>query len=239
MSIRELSFIVLAAAIVGCGSHGLDVGSTSGDGAAGAVWNGTLENAQLSNGSNRLTMILSVAPDGAATGTMLLGDGALLPPPSDPNVGYPPGAQFPQFDAPLGFFEGFPYTMLDGHLNGSKLAFGLADAELWARWCSLQKPVLWSHDPDAGDIYRCTSMNGNPAMCIGQEQTDPSGLGATDTCPWAYLCTSYACDCTATACRGSQIAPNLSFDLTISGTTADGTISGELGNHQVRFVRAK
>jgi hypothetical protein len=166
-------------------------------------------------------MTLSVGPDGVATGTLLLGDGALLAPPSDPNVGYPPGTQFPTFPSPLGFFEGFPYTMLDGHLNGSKLTFGLADAELWAQWCSLQKLSSASPDPDGGVMYRCgAGTNGDPSVSH------------------FYLCSTYACDCSATACRGSQIAPNLSFDLTISGTTADGDISGELGDHQVHFVRA-
>jgi hypothetical protein len=204
-----------------CGSRSLDVGSTSADGAAGGVWNGTLENAQLSNGSNRLTMTLSVGPDGVANGTLLLGDGALLAPPSDPNVGFPPGTQFPTFPSPLGFFEGFPYTMLDGHLSGSKLTFGLADAELWAQWCSLQKPLSASHVPDGGVIYSCTSTNLDSSRSH------------------FYLCSSYACDCSATACRGAQIPPNLSFALTISGATADGTISGELGDHAVHFVRAQ
>jgi hypothetical protein len=220
MSIRELSSILLAAAIAGCGSRSLDVGSTS-DGVAGAVWNGTLENAQLSNGSNRMTMTLSVGTDGVATGTVLLGDGALLSPPSDPNVGYPPGALSPNYSIQLGFFEGFPYTMLDGRLNRSKLTFGLADAELWAQWCTLQKSISAFRDPDGGVIYHC------------------SGTGSDSDLTYVTLCQSLACDCSATACRGAQVAPNLTFDLTISGATADGTISGELGDHQVHFVRAK
>jgi hypothetical protein len=33
--------------------------------------------------------------------------------------------------------------------------------------------------------------------------------------------------------------PDLSFDLTITGDNADGTISGELGDHNVHFVRAR
>lgn len=220
MSIRELSSILVAAAIGGCGSRTLNVGSTS-DGAAGGVWNGTLENAQLSNGSNRMTMTLSVGTDGVATGTMLLGDGALLSPPSDPNVGYPPGAPGASDTIQLGFFEGFRYTMLDGHLNRSKLTFGLADAELWAQWCTLQKLVGAFADQDGAVTYHCTGDGGAPDFTH------------------VYLCQSYACDCSATACRGAQVAPNLTFDLTISGATADGTISGELGDHQVHFVRAE
>jgi hypothetical protein len=258
MFTRHLWCISLAAAIVGCGGHTLDIGSTdggagSGDlrqdagagGPAGPVWNGTLENAQLSNGSNRLTMTLSVGPDGGATGTLLLGDGALLPPATDPNVGYPPGAEFSPFPGggTLGLFEGFAYTMLDGHLSGSELTFRVAEVELWTRWCALQTPYPALRDSDGTWEYLCVQNwgwggSGGPMGCALSDPTTMQDIPID--CGKVSLCNSYACNCSATACRVSSFNESgMSFDLVLTGMTADGAISGELGNHGVHFVQGQ
>ncbi len=253
MLTRDLCLISLVAAVLGCGGHTLDVGSTDGGsgavdlrgdagggGPAGPVWIGTLENAQLSDGSNRLTMTLSIAADGGATGTLLLGDGARLQPPTDPSVGYPPGAQF-TLGGPLPFFEGFPYTMLDGHRSGSRLTFHLAEVELWTQWCALQTPQRTTPDAqDGGARYACTPGFGYNQDPMGCSVEDPSGQEIPFDCGKAGLCNSYACDCSATRCVVSSLPGiGLSFDLTINGATADGTISGELGDHGVHFVRSQ
>jgi hypothetical protein len=254
MFIRHLCWISLAAAMVGCGGHTLDVGSMEGGsgpgdlgtdagaaGPAGPVWNGTLENAQLADGSNRLTMTLSVAEDGGATGTLLLGDGALLQPPTDPDAGYPSGAQFSFPGGPLGFFEGFRYTMLDGHRSGSRLTFRVAEVELWTQWCPLQKSYPAYRNPDDGGWeYMCTPNFGFGNDGAGCHLEDPSTMqGIPVDCGKAELCNNYACACSASGCRVSSlsIGADIAFDLTISGTNADGAISGELGDHGVHFVR--
>ena len=243
------------AVLFGCGGHTLDVGSTDGGpgstdprqdprlvGPGSPVWNGTLENAQLANGSNRLTMTLAVAADGGATGSVLLGDGTLLQPPTDPDVGYPPGVQFPM-GGPLGFFEGFRYTILDGRLSGGRLSFHIAQMELWGQWCALQRPYLFYRDPDGGGSYGCGPIGGfseDPAG--GCTLIDPATMKDTPIdCGKAVLCErNTPCECSATACRGSSSTePGISFDLTITASTADGTISGELGDHGVHFVRAQ
>jgi hypothetical protein len=258
-----LRSICVAAALSACGGHTLDVGSTDGGpsaaadpgqngatGATGPVWNGVLENAQFSNGSNRLEMTLSVASDGTATGTLLLGDGTLLQPPTDPNVGYPPGVTFPHF-GPRGFFEGFPYTMLEGKLRGSTLTFRVGEYELWKQWCSMQKGSFERFDPDGGAVYSC-APNASPIAVsdVACAITDPTTMQSVPIdCGKAALCDS-TCDCSATACRvrdwtdpqvvaGVLGEPGLSFDLSIHGATADGTMSGGLGEHPVHFVRAQ
>jgi hypothetical protein len=257
--------ICVAVALSACGGHTLDVGSAEGgpstaadpeqDGATGPtgpVWSGVLENAQFSNGSNRLKMTLSVASDGTATGTMLLGDGALLQPPTDPNVGYPPGVMFPTA-GPLGFFEGFPYTMLGGKRSGSTLTFRLGEYELWKQWCSMQKSYIEARYPDGGALYSCTpnagpGFGGDGSCTINV--TNPTTMQSVPVeCGKAELCSNTPCVCSATACRvwdwmDPQVVdelagePDLSFDLSINGATADGTMSGELGDHPVHFVRA-
>jgi len=237
------------AALVGCGGHTLDIGSTDGGtestdprqapvvgGSGSPIWNGTLENAQLANGSNRLTMTLAVASDGTATGSVLLGDGTLLQPPTDPDVGYPPGVQFTMI-GPLGFFEGFRYTMLDGRSSGSRLTFKLAEFELWSQWCALQRPYCFAVAPDGGRTYSCFPYSGNTGCPMIEPATTgemPNDLGKEELCG-----PGSPCNCSATTCReSSSLAPDITFDLTIAGSTADGTISGELGDHDVHFVRA-
>ena len=76
---------------------------------------------------------------------------------------------------------------------------------------------------------------------MGCSRTDPSTMQDIPIdCGKASLCNTYACDCSATACRVSSLnAYGMSFDLVITGTTSDGTISGELGNHGVHFVRGQ
>ena len=256
MLTRNLCWISLATALLGCGGHTLDVGSmdggsgavdlrgdAGGSGPEGPVWIGTLENAQLSDGSNRLTMTLSVAGDGGASGTVLLGDGALLQPPTDPDVGYPPGAEFPPLPGgSLSFFEGFPYTMLDVHFSGSRLTFRLAEVELWTQWCALQTPYrVLPNDVDGGWNYECAPNWGPSSDSMDCTTQDPSTLQDVPIdCGKAGLCISYACACSATRCTVSSLPGiGLSFDLTITGASADGTISGELGDHGVHFERSQ
>jgi hypothetical protein len=247
--------ICIMAALSACGGHTLDVGSVDGGpgttaivrlggdaGLAGPLWNGTIEKAQLSNGSDRLEMTLSIASDGTATGSLLLGAGALLKPPTNPDVGYPPGVIFPIVGGPLGFFEGFPYTMIDGRLDGSTLTFHVNEFELWMQWCALQKPVFITRDVDGGSVYSCSPYGSFSISSSSCAYTDPStGQSTPIDCGKESLCGfDSPCDCSATACRVANWAgPDLSFDLTINATTADGTMSGLLGDHAVHFVRAQ
>jgi hypothetical protein len=252
-----------ALAASGCGGRALDVGSIDGglaltgrgvdaetDAPAGPLWNGTLKNAQLSDGSNRLVMTLSISADGVATGTLQLGDGQLLAPPTDPNVGYPPGVTFPSA-GPLGYFEGFRYTILGGRLSGSDLTFRVAEFELWTQWCALQTTTYsWGEFPedDAGPYYSCVpnwSWGGQEdGGCTMQNPTTMAD--EPFDCGKITLCESSPCDCSMTGChvksetQPSLTMPFLSFDLTMNGSTADGTMSGApFGNDVVAFVRAE
>jgi hypothetical protein len=243
-------------ALASCGGHTLNVGSMSDGSAAtalgrdagadaplGPVWNGVLENAQLPDGSNRLTMTLSVAQDGTAIGTLLLGDGALLRPPTDPAVGYPPGAQFPVPGGPLGFFEGFAYTILDGRMTGSRLTFRVAEFELWTQWCKLQTTTYaWPGilDADGGVVYSCVPNGSNGQGPTGCSQFDPVAMkDVPSDCGKSELCENSPCDCSATGCRvRSATKPDLAFNLVVTDASADGTITGGLGDHAVHFSRA-
>lgn len=115
--------------------------------------------------------------------------------------------------------------------------------ELWAQWCALQRLYLLFRDPDGGGSCSC-----GPNVGLSEDPT--SGCTSIDPvtmkempidCGKAVLCErNTPCECLATGCRGSSSTePDLTFDLTITGATADGTISGELGDHNVHFVRAQ
>jgi hypothetical protein len=263
---------IVCVALTGCAGHSLDVGSNDAgsvatrdsdvmslplgpspdaSGVTRQVWIGHLVNHQFANGSNALTMTLDFAPGGEVTGTLLLGDGALLLPPTDPNVGYPPGNQ-----GVISLVEGFPYTILDGTLSGAHLNIQISEYEVWTQWCALQTPYLVEAGNDAGppgayvgpDIYNCVPASGpggtvgfGPMGCfvaIGDGASSPLDCGKLKLCggEGRFL----ACQCSATGCQVfSPPTPGTSLDLVLARTTADGTMTGEFGDYPAEFTRSQ
>jgi hypothetical protein len=262
---------VSCAALAGCGGHSLDVGSNDAgsteakdsepmllplgpgpdaSGATSQVWIGHLVNHQFANGSDALTMRLDFAPGGQVTGTLLLGDGALLQPPSDPNVGYPQGNQ-----GVISLVEGFPYTILDGTLSGTHLSVQISEYEVWTQWCALQTPYLVQLGNDAGpggvyvgpDIYACVpegpvggTFGFGPMGC---ELASNDGAISPLDCGKLRLCGGagpMACQCSATGCQVySPPTPGTSLDLVLAPSTADGALTGEFGDDPVQFTRSQ
>jgi hypothetical protein len=71
---------------------------------------------------------------------------------------------------------------------------------------------------------------------------DPVTLTETpvDCAKWDLCTFDTPCTCSATGCQvRPSTQPDLTFDLTVTGATADGTIAGLLGDHGVHFVRAQ
>jgi hypothetical protein len=192
------------------------------------------------DGSNALTMTLQVALDGTATGTLLLGDGSILQPATDPNVGYPPGVRFA---GSLPVVEGFSYTLVDGTLKNGRLTFHVAEIEVWTQWCAIQ--TAYALQPDGGGLYSClpsgsTGFKGNACFAVDPTtmQNLPIDCGKSD------LCSAFPgmapCQCSATGCLIDPSAnSDISFDLMVAGAKADGTTSGGLGKGNVSFVRAQ
>jgi hypothetical protein len=267
-AMRGLGYWVLSwLGIVGCGGHSLDIGSN--DGGAGAeadsvsllplgpdadtttqVWIGRLEKNQFQDGSSRMSMTIDFAPGGLVTGTILLGNGALLAPPTDPNAGYPPGTA-----GLVTLVEGFPYTLQNGTLQASHLTLQFSLDEVWAQWCSIQTPRLatWGmadgNPPPPPDVYDClgpldgAAPNGSfsvgPTGC-GYELTD-GGTSSVD-CAKFMLCGaagSAVCQCSAAGCRVPESGPIASLDLVLMITQADGSLSGTFGDYPVRFTRSQ
>jgi hypothetical protein len=256
-----MGIVLSSAALAGCGGQALDVGSNDG-GASGAhgvlplgpspdasgvakqVWTGHLVNQQFPDGSNTLTLTLDFAPGGQVTGTLLLGDGALLQPPTDPNVGYPPGNQ-----GVVTYVEGFPYTIFDASWSASVLWFQISEYEVWVQWCSLQTSYFIKGNdagpqPPAPDSYECLPTGGtaDSTGCYLQNQGD-GGQSPID-CGKLRLCGGFGqdsvCQCSAASCLGnsSPRRPGAWFHLSLAGTTATGTISEDF-DYNVQFIRSR
>jgi hypothetical protein len=192
-----------------------------------------------SGGSKSLQLTLRTAPDGTVTGTLVFGGGPLLPPATDPNVGYPPGIAdggiFDLVAVAYWSFEHFPFTLLDGSLDGSRLSFAVDMSELWARWCALQttiyplSPAMWVDAGDASEFGTSCPPGGvaylGAGLCPG---SDPQpGLVQQVDCAKLTLC--HRCACTLARCwvrAAVQAESLLHFDLQLAGSRADGSVLG-------------
>ncbi|HEY4392953.1 MAG TPA: hypothetical protein VGP64_02775, partial [Polyangia bacterium] len=93
ISLLSPALVLSAAGFLGAcsGNTPVNIGNTSMIGAQlsdyAASWDGFAETYTFSpDGSDRVRLTL----DASGQGTLEIGDAALLPPPTDPNVGYPP-----------------------------------------------------------------------------------------------------------------------------------------------------
>src|SRR5258708_7537979 len=142
---RVVLNVCFAAAVIACGGHQLDLGGDAGGASSGSsasssgsavssplngTWQGYIESFQFADGSDTLAMTLAVQPDGSVKGTVVFGSKPSPPPPTNPDVGYPPGADLLGMGvAQPGFFgEGFPYTAEKTSLDGGRLELGVPPA---------------------------------------------------------------------------------------------------------------
>ncbi|HEY8091570.1 MAG TPA: hypothetical protein VIF09_27080, partial [Polyangiaceae bacterium] len=123
------------------GNAGDDTGPEGGDGASplSGTYKGYIESFKFPDGSDTVVMTLAFATDGTVTGTVFFGDGPALAPPTDSDVGYPPGLESQgQPTLPDDLLEGFAFTVLTGKYPSPRLTLGVDPGELWKQWCGLQ-----------------------------------------------------------------------------------------------------
>ncbi len=253
-------------ALLGCSAKVLDLGGEYQDGGSGSdsggqgsgsegrpsalsgVYSGYIEGFMFSDGSDNLSFTLTFNDDGTVTGTVRFGAAPLLAPPTDPNVGYPPGYG----DGPTGpqqSLEGFSYTVLSGtYVVAPRLQLHVDQNELWKQWCDLQTTIYPLYDgcdvpaPAAscassgcGNLlgYSClpngatvfgTSCSVTPCT---QTQPVPVDCGKFDLCGVRSLGTG-TCMCTQTSCTvvvGSSIA----FDTQLIAGGINGSVTGLMG----------
>jgi hypothetical protein len=211
----------------------------------GTRWTGYLENYTLPSGSDVVTMTFNIASDGTVTGTTYFGSPPLLSPPTDPNVGYPLASGGDADSEMIDPIEHFPYTILDGHLDGSRLTFKLEQAEIWAQWCLLQTSYWWQDD----GFYSCVPQGALEQIDGGAETCflPPGDAGPIPMdCSKLSLCytetggaplyvggsTISVCACDDAGCNVPATVPeNISFDIALTGTSANGTVAGVAGSN--------
>ena len=211
----------------GTGGSAVDGGATSVLAFAGS-WDGYAEAYTFEpDGSDRVR--LTITTNGQ--GSLEVGNAALLPPPTDPNVGYPPGGS----DAGLGFLlppdtsqltEGFLYPLYATQAQGDRIQLGANPEDLYAAWCALQTPYVsyetaFSHDAgytsvvpgivDGGTVeasYRCLPNEGSMSGPNGCALLGPDGGSTPVNCGKLSLCGFGAvCTCSASGCVSQQVPP--------------------------------
>lgn len=194
------------------------------------TWTGYLENFQFPSGSDAVKLSFATGPTGdVVVGAVTFGMGNPPPPATDPDANYPPGAT--QIGTAT-VVEGFPYTIARGTLTASRLRFTIWETEVWSSWCALQTPSPGSSWclPNSG-IYN-EDANG---MC--SYQTSPGAQATPVNCTKVALCTSGVCACANGGCTESFYA-SVEFDMALSLNGADGSITGQIGDHNIRLTQS-
>jgi hypothetical protein len=233
---RALLGLLCGAGIpLGCSGSSVNIGNTNAIGSQlsdyAATWDGYAEAYTfMPDSSDRVR--LTIGADGH--GTVEVGDTALLPPPTDPNVGYPSAGQ-PQFAYGLnsGLAGGALYPIYAARVQESRIQAGLKPNDYYGAWCALQTPYYvltgymssglappdggYGGAPGAGEVpiyaYSCMPGAGGGASGTGADQqcfTQNSSVdgGYTDypvDCGKFALCTYGVCSCTATSCTASPV----------------------------------
>jgi hypothetical protein len=220
------------------GGSGAGGGSATGGTGGGVVepgpftgtWKGYVENYTFSDNTDVVTIFLDAVQSQVA-GHVMFGDSAPLPPPTDPNVGYPPGAisggPAPDIKATPGFY----YTIVNGSFDGERLKFDVSLNELVKQWCEMQAPIV--DDVNAG-MYHCTP-NWSGGSIDGKCFLDNPDTGQKDfyDCAKVALC-MFTCQCTAQSCS-VDLNGGPTFDMQLVPPNADGSVDGLGGLHNVHL----
>jgi hypothetical protein len=189
------------------------------------LWVGYAEQTKFPSGSDQV--VIRLTDDGG--GTFEVGSAASLPPPTDPNVGYPSG--FSLAAAANGWctgpHEGFVYAFKNASLTELRLSFSVDLGQLWTGWCALQTPY-----PDATSLpgrYRCVptgqgwGASANLDDCYLGPEADPTPIDCAKMflCAPSTLCPG-VCFCDACTCTSEIQTRNV--DLVRNGNRLDGTL---------------
>jgi hypothetical protein len=233
--------LILCAAgpLVACsGDKPVNIGNTSVIGAQlsdyAATWDGYAEAYTFQpDGSDRVRLTI----DASGNGTLQVGSAALLAPPTDPNVGFPPGVNYNgPSSVNLGLNEGFLYPIYAAQVQANRIQLGVNGADLYAAWCALQTPIAYYQTTITGTIgdggvipgkdgqpisvpgivdggvvstfYACAPNEPSMFGPSGCALQNPDGSYTPIDCGKLALCQgSLACQCSASGCTSYQVAP--------------------------------
>jgi len=197
-----------------------------------ATWEGYIEAYSPPYGSDRIRIVL----DEEGQGTVQFGDGDVLPPPTDENVGYPPADVRERAGE---VFERIAYPVYESQLEDTRLRLKIDALYPFKDWCALQTPIL----DEVNDVYRCvpsvplTNPNDPEQGCYYSPGGDPeSGERVPIDCAKIDLCIGM-CMCTQSGCAITEPNPmKIDGALSDDGNTLEGTIV-LLSNYTIRLTR--
>jgi len=243
-----------AGASLACSGGGaVNIGNTSVIGAQlsdyAATWDGYAQAYTfMPDGSDRVR--LTIGTDGH--GTLRVGNAALLPAPTDPNVGYPAAGQPDLFTGPnQGLWGGVVYPVYAAQVQQDRIQAGLKPNDYYGAWCSLQTPYYiqdsYVNSGDAGYVpnfvYYCLPGAGGTASGSGADLQCFTQISAPDASPSNQqvdcgkftLCNKNVCECTASSCVSGPVVPagtlpsgypaELDAALDSTGKTLTGTLA--------------
>jgi hypothetical protein len=247
---RTLTLVALlcgAGAPLACSGGGsVNIGNTEVAGSQlsdyAANWDGYAEAYTFSpDGSDRVRLTI----DASGQGTFQVGNATtLLSPPTDPNVGYPPGISVDGVSpdgSNNGTREDFLYPIHAANVQEARIQLGIDPSDLYAAWCALQTPIP-SYETttvddagvsntvggasDAGTVstfYNCLPNVSSMSQGDNCSLLEPDGSSDPVDCGKLYLCNiARPCACTASGCT----IPPLPADATAAqyGGELDGAL---------------
>jgi hypothetical protein len=241
----------------GSSSGGTSDAASSGDDAGSPLsgtYKGYIQSFMFPDGTDTVVMTLAFAADGTVTGTVFFGTGPALAPPTDPDVGYPPG--YKGFSS-VALLEGFEFTVLHGTYAAQRLQVQIQSTELWDQWCALQTKIYpqYAQADDGGCSatvtgYACipSSIASNPNTCELYTCQQPAGTSID--CGKLALCLDngppagpqqFRCPCTATSCAVPVATTgDIAFDMQLATGSLNGSETGistsSVGGSQVLNV---
>jgi len=206
------------------------------------TWLGYIENFKLASGSDAVRITITSASSAQVCGKVVLGTASPLPPPTNPDVGYPPnyGERFGGLGGDrrtIDMTEGFPMTIINGTGTSERLTLNADWHQFWQSWCALQKPTCLENS----DLCFCVPR-GPGGAAPGYCYIEVDGGPVEFECGKLALCMSGACICTATTCR-VEPSPALIFDVHVTGDKASGSVNfadnGRTEFHNIYLTRTK
>lgn len=191
------------------------------------TWVGYVEQAPFGASSDRIEVVITeVSENGSITGTIAFGEPGTLPPPTDPDVGYPEGlldGMFTPIDIPP-FVEKFTYSLsgsfdaVNRRLQGDRNKF-----EVWSDWCELQTEVY-----PFLEQYQCLPNCGFLQMDNYCELPESCELPGEVDCAKLELCGGggeTVCECGPGGCSSTG-GPTPVVDFRLDGDDLQGMMAG-------------
>jgi len=200
-----------------------------------ATWDGYIEAYSFQSGTDRVHVTL----DANGHGSFQVGDGPLLPPPTDPNVGYPQALR----DAAEGviagdftfvLYDGLAYPVADTRIESERIRFNVDPHSAFTAWCELQTPTLAEATPAS---YGCAATGGgytgtNCTVSVPGNFEEPIDCGKLSIC-------NNACSCDVTSCTSHPAYSVIELDAALddSGHNLVGTLLTNAGARTLRLKR--